>query len=234
MRLNHGRESHRILNTADSGWTFSNLGRVSRKSRNFSGPRSWFIFAMFAFKIKVSIMLEMRQWNYHLTKLDWLVCELGTVQLLAIQLVVILKFAFGPKKVTRPFKKRAHVQRNIRCLIANRNRTINGKEIFFKPFKANDILFSIVHLCVKSVTGVIIWKMQTLFADFPIQYKNKINDSHVRNNNNFSVTWISSLPNRRFLWGETKLLRWWLMGFKWRKIKKSRCHTPEFLTPYFN
>ena len=56
-------------------------------------------------------------------------------------------------------------------------------------------------LCVKSVTGVIIWKMQTLFADFPIQYKNKINDSHVRNNNNFSVTWISSLPNRRFLWG---------------------------------
>ena len=136
------------------------------------------------------------------------------MQLLAIQLVVILKFAFGPKKVTRPFKKRAHVQRNIRCLIANRNRTINGKEIFFKPFKANDILFSIVHLCVKSVTGVIIWKMQTLFADFPIQYKNKINDSHVRNNNNFSVTWISSLPNRRFLWGETKLLRWWLMGFK--------------------
>ena len=149
MRLNHGRESHRILNTADSGWTFSNLGRVSRKSRNFSGPRSWFIFAMFAFKIKVSIMLEMRQWNYHLTKLDWLVCELGTVQLLAIQLVVILKFAFGPKKVTRPFKKRAHVQRNIRCLIANRNRTINGKEIFFKPFKANDILFSIVHFVCK-------------------------------------------------------------------------------------
>ena len=149
MRLNHGRESHRILNTADSGWTFSNLGRVSRKSRNFSGPGSWFIFSMFAFKIKVSIMLEMRQWNYHLTKLDWLVCELGTVQLLAIRLVVILKFAFGPKKVTRPFKKRAHVQRNIRCLIANRSRTINGKEIFFKPFKANDILFPIVHFVCK-------------------------------------------------------------------------------------
>ena len=78
---------------------FLEPGRVSRKSLNFSGPGSWFIFAVIAFKIKVSIILEMRQWNYHLTKLNWLVCELGTACAATIQLVMILKFAFGPKKL---------------------------------------------------------------------------------------------------------------------------------------
>ena len=148
MRLNHGRESHRILNTADSGWTFSNLqGRVSRKSRNFSGPGSWFIFAMFAFKIKVSIILEMRQWSYHLTKLDWLVCELGTVLLWT---GYDFKICLRAQKVTTGLSRNGPpVQRNIRCLIANRNRTVNGKELFFKPLKANDIFFSIVHFVCK-------------------------------------------------------------------------------------
>ena len=121
-----------------------------------------------------------------------MVCELGTVQLLAIRLVVILKFAFGPKKVTRPFKKRAPVQRNIRCLIANRNRTINGKEIFFKPFKANDILISIVHFVCKISHRCDHLENEDFVRGFPNPIQN------VRNSNNFSVTWISSLPIRRF------------------------------------
>ena len=61
---------------------------------------------------------------------------------------MILKFAFGPKKLPA-FEKRAPVQGNIRCLIANRNRTISGKELFFMPFKARDILFSIVYFVCK-------------------------------------------------------------------------------------
>ena len=48
---------------------------------NFSGPENCFMFAMFTFKIKVSIILKMKQKNYQLTKQNWLVCELGTVLL---------------------------------------------------------------------------------------------------------------------------------------------------------
>ena len=48
---------------------------------NFLGPKSCFIFAVFAFKIKVSIILKMIQWNYQLMKQNWPVSELGTVLL---------------------------------------------------------------------------------------------------------------------------------------------------------
>jgi len=62
-------------------------GRNTSRSRgpfiespdNSSGPKS--PFALFAFKIKVSIILKMIQWNYQLTKQNWLVCELGTLLL---------------------------------------------------------------------------------------------------------------------------------------------------------
>ena len=38
---------------------------------NFSGPKSCFMFAVFAFKIKVSIILKTIQWNYQLAnKID--------------------------------------------------------------------------------------------------------------------------------------------------------------------
>ena len=40
-----------------------------------------FKFAAFAFKIKVSIILKMIQWNYQLTKQHWLVCAPETVLL---------------------------------------------------------------------------------------------------------------------------------------------------------
>ena len=39
------------------------------------------MFAVFAFKINVSIILKIIQWNYQLTKENWLVCELGTLLL---------------------------------------------------------------------------------------------------------------------------------------------------------
>ena len=44
-------------------------------------PKSCFMFAVFAFNIKVSIILKMIQWKYQLTKQNWPVCELGTVLL---------------------------------------------------------------------------------------------------------------------------------------------------------
>ena len=46
---------------------------------NFSGRESCFVFAVFAFKIKVSIILKTTQWNYQLSKQFGVVCELGTV-----------------------------------------------------------------------------------------------------------------------------------------------------------
>ena len=41
---------------------------------NSSGPESCFMFAVFAFKIKVSSFIVL--WGYQLTKPSWLVCEL--------------------------------------------------------------------------------------------------------------------------------------------------------------
>ena len=63
---------------------------------NFSAPESCFVFIVFAFKIKVSIILKIMQWNYKLTKQNWMVFGLATV--LPIQPVWILKFVFGPEK----------------------------------------------------------------------------------------------------------------------------------------
>ena len=48
---------------------------------NFSGPESCLMFAVFAFKIKVSTTLKMIRWNYQLTKRNWTVCGQGTVLL---------------------------------------------------------------------------------------------------------------------------------------------------------
>ena len=63
---------------------------------NFSAPESCFVFIVFAFKIKVSIILKIMPWNYKLTKQNWMVFGLATV--LPIQQVWILKFVFGPEK----------------------------------------------------------------------------------------------------------------------------------------
>ena len=41
----------------------------------FLGLKSCFMFVVFQFKIKVSIILKMIQRNYQLTKQNWLVCE---------------------------------------------------------------------------------------------------------------------------------------------------------------
>ena len=46
------------------------------RSGNFSGPESYFVCTVFTFKIKVWIILKMIQWNYQLTKQNWLDCEL--------------------------------------------------------------------------------------------------------------------------------------------------------------
>ena len=59
---------------------------VSRLSSNWglspvSGPESCCMFIVFTMRIKVSIILKMIQWNYQLTKQNWLVCGRGTVLL---------------------------------------------------------------------------------------------------------------------------------------------------------
>ena len=56
---------------------------------NFWGPKSTFMFIAFAFKIKISIIWKMTQWNYQLTKENWPVFELGT-------LLLIPKFGSDP------------------------------------------------------------------------------------------------------------------------------------------
>ena len=47
----------------------------------FWGRKNCFMFAVFAFKTIVSIILKMIQWNYQFTKQDWPVSELRTVVL---------------------------------------------------------------------------------------------------------------------------------------------------------
>ena len=64
---------------------------------NSSGPESCFMFAVFAFKIKVSIILKkIVLWGYQLTKPSWLVCELGTV--LRFNLFWFQNLPSGPKR----------------------------------------------------------------------------------------------------------------------------------------
>ena len=56
-------------------------GLFLESSVGFSGPESCFRFAVFTFKMKVSIILTMIQRNYQLTRQNRLVCELGTMLL---------------------------------------------------------------------------------------------------------------------------------------------------------
>ena len=60
---------------------FQTWGLFLESPNNFSGPKSCFMFAVFAFKIKVSIILKMIQWKYQLKKQNWPVCGLGTLLL---------------------------------------------------------------------------------------------------------------------------------------------------------
>ena len=60
---------------------FQTWGLFLESSYNFLGPKSCFMCAVFAFKIKVSIILKMIQWKYQLKKQNWPVCELGTLLL---------------------------------------------------------------------------------------------------------------------------------------------------------
>ena len=78
-----------LVTTCTCYWTgverFFRLFRVGKNGArglflerfgNFSGPESYFVFTVFTFKIKVSIILKMIQRNYQLTKQNWLICEL--------------------------------------------------------------------------------------------------------------------------------------------------------------
>ena len=56
-------------------------GLILESSVGFAGPESYFRFAVFTFKMKVSIILTIIQRNYQLTKQNRLVCELGTMLL---------------------------------------------------------------------------------------------------------------------------------------------------------
>ena len=63
---------------------------------NFLGPKNYFMFAVFAFMMKVSIILIMIEWNYQLKKKNWPVYEL---QELLLFNRFDFEFAFGPEKL---------------------------------------------------------------------------------------------------------------------------------------
>ena len=70
---------------------------------NFSGRESCFVFVVFAFKIKASIVLKIIEWNYQLTKQNWLVYGLGTVLLKGLDFNLCLQ----ARQVSGPFEKQA-------------------------------------------------------------------------------------------------------------------------------
>ena len=65
---------------------------------NFSGPESCFVFAVFAFKFKLSKILKLIQWNYQLNNNEAKLTGLRARNCATIQKVWILKFAFGTEK----------------------------------------------------------------------------------------------------------------------------------------
>ena len=74
MRVKIDKHDQKVLDENDCG-TGVYLKRVwdpfLESPDNFSGPKSCFMFAVFAFKIKVSIILKTIQWNYQLAnKID--------------------------------------------------------------------------------------------------------------------------------------------------------------------
>ena len=95
------------LSWSFSLWTFSVRlwvpGVFLESPGNYSGPESCFVFVAFTFKIKVLIILKIREWNYQLTKQNWLVYGPGTVLLFS-------RFGFHclrARKVFGPFGKPA-------------------------------------------------------------------------------------------------------------------------------
>ena len=69
--------THIIMYKLNSGKLRVN-GPFLESPENVSGLyKSYFMLAVFAFKIKVSITLKVIQWKYRLTKQNWPVCELG-------------------------------------------------------------------------------------------------------------------------------------------------------------
>ena len=68
-------------------------------------PKSCFMFAVFAFNIKVSIILKMIEWKYQLKKQNWPVCELGTV--LYYSTSFDFKIYLRTRNVTGPIEKQA-------------------------------------------------------------------------------------------------------------------------------
>ena len=90
------------LNTAI--YEIRNRGPFLECPGNFSGLESCFMFTVYAFKIKVSIILKMIQWNYQLTKQNWPVCVLLSV--LIFSRIWFLNLLLS-RKVTGPIEKGA-------------------------------------------------------------------------------------------------------------------------------
>ena len=72
-------EHDSTIQTSYKRWLSAKPGGLFLESPgSFLGLESYFVFAVFTFKIKASRILTMTQWNYQLTKQNWLVCEPGT------------------------------------------------------------------------------------------------------------------------------------------------------------
>ena len=79
-------------------WANKTWGLFLQCPGNFPGPESCFVFA---FKIKVSVILKITKWNYQLSKQFEVVCGLGTV-------LIFNRFWFyclRAGKVSRSFEK---------------------------------------------------------------------------------------------------------------------------------
>ena len=87
---------------------------------NVSGPKGCFMFAMFVFRIKVLVILKMKQWNYQLTNQNWPVLS---SKLCYYSTGVDFQICLRARKVTRePSEKRApgpkchlHLERHRLC-----------------------------------------------------------------------------------------------------------------------
>ena len=85
---------------------FAIQGPFLESPNNYSGPKRCFMFVVFAFKIKVSIILKIIRWNYETLKQDSPVGGQGTVLLFNR---FWFKICLRTRKVTRPFEKQVLV-----------------------------------------------------------------------------------------------------------------------------
>ena len=113
-------------------WIWLLLLCIYRSPYNFLGLESCFMFALLAFKIKVSIIFKIIQWNYQFkTKKNWPVCELQNY-------ATIKKIVTGPFEKQAPAHKMPECQRNWGGTCARVNPVFVEKKLFLQSGNLNE------------------------------------------------------------------------------------------------